>query len=182
MTAAVIQTSTPTHHCQWAGQWVVDAGRSSLQVSVKVGVFATAHGRFTDLEGDVELCDRPQDSAVEVTVATASLTSGSSTMDAMLRGAGIVDCAANPTLTFRARDLRPTRHGWELEGDLLTAGGTLPLTLQMDEPEAEGDDLRLRARGAIASADAVRLLSRPGLGALLGRTMTLDLQIVLVRC
>lgn len=181
MTAALSHDRTTVHPCPFRGTWVVDAGRSSLRVGVKVGLFATAHGRFTDMAGTARLADDPADCQVQVTVTTGSLTSGSATMDGLLRGAGIVDCTANPELTFRSGTIRPVRVGWEMAGDLLTAGGVLPLTLAMSDPEADGDDLRLRATGTIASADAIRLLSHPGLGGLLGRTMKLDLEIVLVR-
>lgn len=183
MSAAVSQRhQTEIDHCPFAGRWEVDADRSSLRVGVKVGLFATAHGRFTEMAGLALLADRPEDCAVDVTVTTASLTSGSDTMDTLLRGAGIVDCTANPGLTFRSTDVRPARSGWELAGELVTAGSTLPLVLAMSDPQPLGDDLKLRATGSIGTGDAVRLLSRPGLGTLLGRTMSLDLQVVLVRC
>lgn len=183
MSAAVThqRTETEPHSCPWTGRWTVDADRSSLRVGVKVGLFATAHGRFTEMAGVAVLTGDPADCTVDVTVTTSSLTSGSGTMDALLRGAGIVDCAANPELGFTSTAIRPTRSGWELDGELLTAGGILALTLAMTDPEPVGDDLKLRATGSIATCDAIRLLSHPGLGTLLGRSMSLDLQIVLVR-
>lgn len=183
MSAAVSQRiESNSHTCPFTGRWEVDADRSSLRVGVKVGLFATAHGRFTEMAGLAVLTDRPEACEVDVTVTTASLTSGSATMDGLLRGAGIVDCTTNPALTFRSTAVRPARSGWELVGELVTAGGTLALTLAMSDPEPLGDDLKLRATGSINTCEAIRLLSHPGLGTLLGRTMSLDLQVVLVRC
>ncbi len=160
-----------------AGRWVIDSVRSHLKVSVKVGLF-TVHGRFTDVHGTVEVGEQQDDSAVSVTVATASLTSGSHTMDALLRGAGVIDTERNPEIAFDSRALRPAGDRWELDGLLVTKGGVLDVSLQLAAPTAGPDGaLVFRARGALTSKEAVRLLSSIGMDRLLGRTMELDLML-----
>ncbi len=162
-------------------RWMIDAARSSLQVSVTVGPFVTVRGRFAEMRGSVQVADDPGRSRVEVRVGTASLTSGSATMDALLRNAGVIDSVRNPVICFDSRVLRFDPHSgrWLLVGLLATHGGVLDVTLRMPEPMLATDGtLRVSARGQLTSRDAVRLLSHPGLDRLLGRTMGLDLTVV----
>jgi polyisoprenoid-binding protein YceI len=166
-----------------AGRWLVDGHRSALQVSVKVGMFATARGRFHEVAGQVDVAPEHLDSTVQITVRTASLSSGSQCMDTLLHGAGIIDSAANPTISFVGRALRPVGDGsYLLDGLLTTDGAVLDVTLRMAAPRLGGDGaVTLTASGELTSKDAVRLLSRPGVEKMLGRTMALDLTVVVVR-
>jgi polyisoprenoid-binding protein YceI len=164
-----------------SGRWVIDPERSHLKVSVKVGLF-TICGRFADVNGFVEVGADHAESTVSVTVATESLTSGSGTMDAMLRGAGVIDTVKNPTIAFDSHELRYTGKGYELRGILVTNGGVLEVTYELEEPEfVDADSLVIRARGALASKDAVRLLSCAGMDRVLGKSMGLDLLLTVTR-
>jgi polyisoprenoid-binding protein YceI len=168
--------------CPAAGRWAIDARRSSLRVSVKVRLFATVDGTFGDVNGHVDVAENPLDSRVDVTVPTRSLSSGSACMDSLLHGAGIVDSAKNPHIGFVSRSVRPgeVTGTWLLDGLLATDGAVLDVTLQMSDPVREDDHLRFHAVGSLQSKDAVRLLSRPGVEKILGRTMRLDLTVVAV--
>ena len=165
-----------------AGRWVIDALRSTLQVSVKVGPFVTVRGGFADVTGHVDLAADPTRSHVDVTVATASLTSGSACMDALLHGAGVVDSARNPSIGFVSRSIRRGLQSgsWLLDGLLATDGAVLDITLDMTEPARRDQVLVFRATATLQSKDAVRLLSQPGVERVLGRTMGLDLTITAV--
>ena len=167
--------TTPTT----TGRWFVDARRSTLKVSVKVGLLATVHGTFADVAGHVDIAPDPLDSRVEVSVATASLSSGSSCMDALLHGAGVIDSVRNPHVGFVSRAVRPgPRTGsWFLDGLIATDSAVLDVTLEMTDPIDDRGDLLFHARGALPSRQAVRLLSQPGVDRLLGRTMGLDLTV-----
>ena len=163
------------------GRWLIDAARSTLQVSVTVGMVATVRGRFAQMSGSVDIALDPTASSVSVNVGTSSLTSGSGAMDALLHQAGIVDSARNPAIAFASRDIRPAAKAgrWLLDGLLATDGGILDITLQMPRPVLAADGtLQVSARGQLSTKDAVRLLSRPGVDRLLGRTMGLDLTVV----
>lgn len=165
------------------GRWFVDAARSTLRVRVKVGLFAVVCGTFSDVSGQVEVTADPVGSQVEVAVATASLSSGSRCMDALLHGAGMVDSARNPLLSFVSRAVRVGRSQgtWLLDGLLATDGAVLDVSLQMSDPVRTDGALVFRATGSLPSAQAVRLLSHQGVERLLGRTMDLDLTVVATR-
>lgn len=166
-----------------AGEWLIDADASNLRIAVKFGLFATVNGRFTDVDGTVRVAADVCESRIAVQVATSSLTSGSSHWDAVLREAGVVDSVANPTIGFEAAGLHSAGSGYLLSGILVTAQGWVELTLTVQPPDADPDteQLRFRATGTLATRDAVRLLSKPGVDRLLGRTMTIDLTVVAVR-
>jgi polyisoprenoid-binding protein YceI len=163
------------------GRWTIDASRSTLQVSVRVGGVATVRGRFTDLRGQVDVAQDPQDSCIDASVATASLTSGSAHWDQVLTSAGLVDTQANPEIAFSAVGLHPAgppgANRWQLEGILVTARGLLEVRFDLTCLGAGPDELRFLATGAVSSKEAVHLLSRPGFEKLIGRSMSIELAI-----
>lgn len=164
------------------GRWQVDAAASTLQIGVKVGFLATVTGRFTDLHGQVEIGAQLTDSTIAMVVATSSLTSGSKHWDGVLMNAGLIDSATNPTISFESTGLSELGAGWELNGVLVTERGCLPVRFALECLSDEiGDRVRFRATGSIASRDAVRLLSQPGVERLIGKQMSVDLIVEAVR-
>jgi len=164
-----------------AGRWALDAANSTLQISVKVGFVATVTGRFTDLHGHVDLAENLADSQIAVEVQTTSLTSGSSHWDSVLWGAGLIDSATNPTLSFESTGLSAAGSGWTLAGLLVTEKGCLPAQFNLQCVSETTDRIRFRATGSLASKDAVRLLSQPGVDRLIGKSMSVDLVVEAVR-
>ena len=164
------------------GRWLIDATRSTLRVSVKVGLFVAVSGTFADVRGHVDVTDDPSSSRVDVTVGTASLSSGSACMDTLLHSAGVIDSVKNPAIAFVSRALRPgpASGTWLLDGLLATDSAVLDVTLQMARPSACDGRLLFRATGTLPSRSAVRLLSQPGVEKVLGSTMKLDLTVTAV--
>lgn len=160
-----------------AGRWLIDAERSSLQISVKVGFVATVSGRFTEVRGALELAGDPLSSTIAVEVPTRSLTSGSSHWDSVLLNAGLIDSTANPTIAFASTALAENNGGWCMFGLLVTERGCLPVSFQLVCLSETVDRMRFRATGSLAARDAVRLLSQPGVERLIGKTMTVDLVV-----
>jgi polyisoprenoid-binding protein YceI len=159
------------------GRWVIDGASSSLQISVGVGFVATVRGRFTEVVGEMLIADPREASSIRVEVASASLTSGSSYWDEVLRAAGLVDTQACPTIGFASTGLRAAGDGWTVRGTLRTARGTSPIQLQLRCRSESAARVRLEATGTIPSQEATRLLSRPGVQRLLGRSMAVQLLV-----
>ncbi len=183
-----VSVDTPPATCPEPGEWAIDAGCSRLRISVKVGFVATVTGRFSDVTGVLHTADDPTASSVSVRVRTASLTSGSSYWDTVLVNAGLVDTRTNPTIAFESTGVRPGSFGWRIAGSLRTHRGDLPVDFDLQCPATDlGSDsdgaerIRLRATGAVASKDAVWLLSQPGLERLVGKTMNIDLAVEAIR-
>lgn len=184
MTGAVVtgttgpRTARPT--ASFRGRWLIDETRSSARVAVRFGFFGTIHGCFAGVSGLVTMNEDPSRSQIAVSVPTAGLTCGRGAIDAMLTSAGVVDSRANPVLLFTSGNVGPCGTGsWTLAGVLASARSSVDITLEMSAPEPLADgSLLCRARGSIPSAEAVRLLSHPGLERVLGRSMGLDLLVV----
>ncbi len=159
------------------GRWRIDAAASTLQISVGVGFVATVRGRFTDVVGEVRLAVPREASSIRVEVASASLSSGSSHWDDVLHAAGLVDTQTCPTIAFASRTLRPAGDGWELDGTLRTARGICLIRLALHCRGESAHRLRFEASGTVPSREATRLLSRPGVQRLLGRSMAVHLLV-----
>ena len=163
-------------------RWVVDAGRSRVELEMHVAGLVAVRGRFTRVRGHL---DRPDESgeegcAVHVDVEAASLTTGSACRDAVLNAAGIIDTAAGPLITYRSRTLRPAPHGgWQVLGVIGTARCALPLRLAVGDPETTPEGVMLHGRGELSRDDVVRLVARSGAAVLMGPTATLDLTLAL---
>lgn len=183
MTTATATTAPPAgRRADVSGRWAIDADRSSLKISVKVGFVATVSGRFTDVAGVLEVGRDLSDSSISVEVATSSLTSGSSHWDSVLTNAGLIDADANPAIAFRSTALTATGKGWRLDGELVTARARQPISLDLECCNSDGGDrITFRATGSLLSRDAVRMLSQPGVERLVGKTMTVDLLVEAVR-
>jgi polyisoprenoid-binding protein YceI len=164
------------------GRWTVDPARSRLALDARVCGGVGVRGRFTELAGHLDVAPDPLASRIRIAVATASLTSGSRRLDALLDASGLIDPSAGPAIRYRSAALHPptTSGTWHVTGTLSTARGGRPLALELTGPPPVGDArIRLHARGEVTRADISELLARPGAARLFGATARLDLQIEL---
>ena len=91
---------------------------------------STSRGRFEKVQGSVQFDRAGKAGRVEVSVATASVSTGVAALDGRLRGPDFLDSEAYPEATFVAEGL--TFSGdkvSEVAGSLTLLGRTLPLTL-----------------------------------------------------
>ena len=102
-------------------------------VSFEVAHFgtSTSRGRFERTQGSVELDRAAKTGKVEISVATASVSTGVPALDSHLRGPEFLASESHPSATFVAE-------GFVFDGDTVTevagsltlVGRTLPLTLK----------------------------------------------------
>ncbi len=114
------------------GDWAVDPGHAEVAFIGRHFMLTKVRGRFTDITGTIRIADDPADSTVEVTIGTASLTSGSSERDDHLRSPDFFDVERFPTATFVSTAV--DRHGTaaKVVGDLTIVGITHPVTLEVE--------------------------------------------------
>jgi polyisoprenoid-binding protein YceI len=115
--------------------WKIDPAHTTVEFAVKHMMFTTVRGRFTKLEGTIEVDDeQPTRSRVEVTIDADSIDTGSADRDKHLRSADFLDVEHHARLTFASRSVRgaSAREGdsFEVEGDLTIRGKTMPVTLE----------------------------------------------------
>ena len=111
------------------GRYAVDASHSELTFSARHMMVSKVRGRFNQVEGSIDFADDPLQSSVEISIAAASVDTGSADRDAHLKSADFFDVETYPTITFRstgAKDLDGDR--FTLEGDLTVRDVTRPVS------------------------------------------------------
>lgn len=171
-----------------AGTWTIDVSHSSVNFKVKHLGLAKTRGRFTGFEGTVEIGEDPKDTTVDVSIDAASVDTHDGKRDEHLRSADFFDVAAHPNLTFRSTRVEGRDDEWTLQGELTVAGVTRPVVLDVTYEGVAGDPWGGTRAGFTASAQINRedfgLTWNAALeagGFLVGKTVTIDLDIELVR-
>jgi polyisoprenoid-binding protein YceI len=171
-----------------AGSWAIDASHSSVNFKVRHLGLAKTRGRFATVEGAVEIGERPEDTTVAVTIDAASVETHDATRDEHLRGADFFDVANHPHLTFRSTGVQGAGSDWVLAGDLTIAGVTKPVSLAVEFDGIAGDPWGGTRAGFTAKGEVNRedwgLTWNAALeagGFLVGKTITLELDVELVR-
>lgn len=124
--------------------WQIDAAHSSIEFAVKHMMFTTVRGRFRDVKGTISADEsNPDQSAVNVEIAAASIDTGSPDRDAHLRSADFLDVENHPTITFRSKRvegaMKKEGDKFTMVGDLTIRGTTLEVTLDC-QYEGTGKD------------------------------------------
>ena len=117
----------------------IDPARSTIAFKVR-HMLGTAKGHFSKFRGTIEVNrERPEQSAVNVTIEAASIDTAIAKRDDHLRRE-LFDVAKYPEITFKSRRVRQTGPSTgEIAGELTMRGVTRPITLQvqlLSKPEA----------------------------------------------
>ncbi len=84
--------------------WVIDRSHSLVEFAVRHMMVATVKGRFGDFEGVIRLDEsNPENSSVDVTIATASIDTNDPQRDAHLRSDDFLNAEKFPKITFRSK-------------------------------------------------------------------------------
>jgi polyisoprenoid-binding protein YceI len=171
-----------------AGTWAVDASHTTVGfVARHLGV-AKTRGRFSEVSGAAVIGERPENSSVEVSIATASVDSRDEKRDEHLRSADFFDVAQFPAITFRSTGIRADGDGWKLDGDLTIKGVTRPVVLDVEFDGASPDPWGGVRAGFTATTQVDRedwgltwnvALETGGL--LVGKKVKLELEVELVK-
>lgn len=111
----------------------IDSSHSLIEFSVKHMMVTTVKGRFTQFQGDVEIDEAtPSNSKVDVTIQTASVTTGDEKRDGHLNSADFFDAEKYPTITFTSTKVEPQGgESYRVSGDLTMHGVTRPVTFDI---------------------------------------------------
>jgi polyisoprenoid-binding protein YceI len=124
-TATLIQTT---------GTWAIDPAHTRIGFSAKHAMVATVRGQFNEFTGSLTLDgDAPESSSAEVTIAAASISTGSDDRDNHLRTGDFLDVETYPELTFRSTGV--TSEGGDdfvMNGELTIRGTTRPVELRVE--------------------------------------------------
>lgn len=172
-----------------AGQWEIDGGHSVIEISVRHLGIASVRGRFTEFTGTITVAEDPQESSVVADITTASIDTGNSMRDDILRSKAFFDTEQHPAARFRSSRVVPaTDETWTLDGELTMLTSTVPVSLELTYL-GEVDDPWGNHRAGFRATGTIR---RKELGidfddtlvggvAQIGNTATLTLEIQAVR-
>jgi len=125
--------------------FTVDKVHSNAQFTIR-HLMSKVTGKFTDVEGAVQV-DRakPEASAVEFKIKTASIDTANKQRDDHLRSPDFFDAANNPEITFKSTKMKATgKDSYQVTGTLTIRGVskeiTVPVTLLGEMKDPWGND------------------------------------------
>lgn len=124
ITAADLQIPT--------GTWTLEKGHTHIGFVARHLMVTKVRGNFTEFDGRIEVAPNLLDSTVEVTLASASITTGTADRDGHLRSPDFLDVENYPELRFVSTGLEKAGDSWVLRGDLTIKDVTKPIELEVD--------------------------------------------------
>jgi polyisoprenoid-binding protein YceI len=171
-----------------ASTWVIDATHSELSFSVR-HLISKVRGQFNQWSGNI-VAD-PEDwgkATIDVTIQTASITTGNEKRDGHLRTGDFFDATQFPTITFKSTKVERTGNDIKVSGNLTMRGVTKPVVLtgkMVGMTKEKSGKLRagFEASGTINRMDYGVSWNRAaeGGGAVLGDEVTINLTIAAVQ-
>jgi polyisoprenoid-binding protein YceI len=123
-----------------AGDYTLDVSHSRLGFVARHAMVTKVRGSFGEFEGTAHVDTvNPADSKVDVTITTASISTGSPDRDGHLRSGDFFDAETYPTLTFHSTDVSRDGSTWTITGDLTIKDVTKSVTIDFEESGSATD-------------------------------------------
>lgn len=113
------------------GTWDIDPDHAEVAFVGRHFMVTKVRGRFTDVRGSIVIGESLDDSSVEVTIAMASVDSGSPARDEHLRSPELFDVERFPEATFTSTSASWNGTRGTLTGQLTIHGITRPVVLDV---------------------------------------------------
>lgn len=121
--------------------WAIDPAHTSVTFTVRHMMITNVRGELPDVRGEAHFDPaRPEHAKVSVGIDAASIQTREAKRDEHLRSPDFFDVEKHPRITFESREVRQTRDGYALIGDLTIRGTTRQVTLDVSEVTAETSD------------------------------------------
>jgi polyisoprenoid-binding protein YceI len=111
--------------------WSLDPHHTTVAFSAKHLGVATVRGRFTKVNGEIDL-DDPNDPATgagTITIDAASIDTGNAQRDGHLRAGDFLEAEKYPTITFTVTRVEKAGDDYRVDGDLTIKDVTKPISL-----------------------------------------------------
>ena len=118
-----------------ATDFQVDPVHSSVVFRIQHMGVSFFHGRFNSISGHVNLdAETPANSAVEITIDSASIDTNNAKRDDDCRGPDLLNASEFPQISFKSDSVKALgKDRYEVAGQLTFHGETKPLTVQVDQ-------------------------------------------------
>ncbi len=143
---------------QAADSYTIDSSHTYPHFAISHLGFSTMQGRFDNTTGKVTLDRAAKSGSVEVTIQTASISTGFAKRDEHLRGPDFFNAAEFPTINYKSTAVnfkgdKPV----SVDGNLTISGVSKPVTLNIDEFNCGTNPMSKKDTcGAAASAQIKR--------------------------
>ena len=115
------------------GDWTIDPSHSRLGFSARHAMVTTVRGSFGGFEGTAHIDGAtPASSTVALTIAVASVETGSADRDGHLVSPDFFDAAAFPEMTFTSTAVERDGDEWAITGDLVIKGVSRSVTIPFE--------------------------------------------------
>ncbi len=121
------------------GDWELDPAHTVAGFVGRYLMVTKVPGKFSNAAGTIHIAERPEDSWVEVSLGTASITTDHEDRDNHLKSADFLDVANYPSIEFRSTRVRGGGAHWTVGGDLTIKGESRPVTLDLEYHGVVGD-------------------------------------------
>jgi len=121
-------TAIATLNTLTAGTWAIDPTHSEVGFVARHLMVTKVRGSFTDVTGTVQVGQDLGDSVANVTIKTASVSTGTADRDTHLRSADFFDDDTYPEISF----VSTSYDGDTPTADLTIKGVTKPVTLDVE--------------------------------------------------
>lgn len=173
------------------GVYALDSTHTFVDFRTQHLVIGHVRGHFNQVTGSATVPEDPTQTSLDVTVATASVSTNNPNRDDDLRSARFFDVERFPTMTYRGTSAAPEFDGrWTIDGMLTIGAVTLAVPLSAFVTGIVEDPMGNVRVGIHATAQASRKafglladLERESGGVLLGKdvTITIDAEALLQR-
>ena len=118
-----------------ATEYVIDPAYTSAMFAVKHLMVATVRGRFSKVQGKLDLDENDiTRSSVSATIDATSIDTDEPKRDEQLRGPDFFEVQKYPTITFKSTRVQRARNGLRVTGDLTIRDVTRPVVLEVEGP------------------------------------------------
>ena len=115
-----------------AGTWIMDGSHTSAEFVARHLMVTKIRGGFGTVTGTINVAEDLAASSVEVTIETASISTGDAERDGHVKSADFFDIENHAEIRFVSPSVRANGSSWVLEGDLTIKGTTKPVSLDFD--------------------------------------------------